>query len=495
MMSLWRLITGVCRVPCSGGSSGFIKTLSTSSFAHKSIVLGAKESIAAIVGSQNVSSAEAVREQHNHDESYHIPVSSPDLVVWPRTTEEVSHVVQICRDHQAPIIPFGTGTGLEGGVLAPPGSVCIDLTKMDEILDLHTEDFDVTVQPGVTRLALNHHLKDHGMWFPIDPGADASLGGMAATGASGTNAVQYGTMKENVLNLEVVLPDGSILHTAGKGSRPRKSSAGYNLTSLFVGSEGTLGIITKATLKIYGMPEMMMSAVCCFDTVSAAVDSVTQVLQCGVPIARIEFLDENSVDATNKFSDLNNKLAPTLFLEFHGSEASIKSQIETVGDIVAMNGGSNFEWATKMEDRNKLWKARHDIWYASLAVRPGCKGLSTDVCVPISHMPRVILETIDDLKRMGFIYAIVGHVGDGNFHCVLLLDKDNDDDFKKAKEFTSILGRRAISAGGTCTGEHGIGLGKKDLLTEEIGDVGIHVMKQIKHTIDPLNIMNPGKVL
>nr|XP_054749420.1 probable D-lactate dehydrogenase, mitochondrial isoform X2 [Lytechinus pictus] len=425
----------------------------------------------------------------------HITFSSPDLVVWPRTTEEVSHVVQICRDHQAPIIPFGTGTGLEGGVLAPPGSVCIDLTKMDEILDLHTEDFDVTVQPGVTRLALNHHLKDHGMWFPIDPGADASLGGMAATGASGTNAVQYGTMKENVLNLEVVLPDGSILHTAGEGSRPRKSSAGYNLTSLFVGSEGTLGIITKATLKIYGMPEMMMSAVCSFDTVSAAVDSVTQVLQCGVPIARIEFLDENSVDATNKFSDLNNKLAPTLFLEFHGSEASIKSQIETVGDIVAMNGGSNFEWATKMEDRNKLWKARHDIWYASLAVRPGCKGLSTDVCVPISHMPRVILETIDDLKRMGFIYTIVGHVGDGNFHCLLLLDKDNDDDFKKAKEFTSILGRRAISAGGTCTGEHGIGLGKKDLLTEEIGDVGIHVMKQIKHTIDPLNIMNPGKVL
>eukprot|EP00057_Strongylocentrotus_purpuratus_P034765 XP_796456.3 PREDICTED: probable D-lactate dehydrogenase, mitochondrial [Strongylocentrotus purpuratus] len=494
MMSLVivsRLITSVCRVPCHGGLCNFARALSASSVTNKSTVVGAQESIAAIVGSQNVSASEAVREQHSHDESYHIPVSSPDLVVWPRSTEEVSQVVQICRDHHTPIVPFGTGTGLEGGVLGQSGSVCINLTKMDEVLDLHTEDFDVTVQPGVTRLALNHHLKDHGMWFPIDPGADASLGGMAATGASGTNAVQYGTMKENVINLEVVLPDGSILHTAGEGSRPRKNSAGYNLTSLFVGSEGTLGIITKATLRIYGILE---NAVCSFETVNAAVESVTQVLQCGIPIARIEFLDEKAVDATNKYSNLNNKVAPTLFLEFHGSEASIKSQIETVGDIVAMNGGSNFEWANKMEDRNKLWKARHDIWYASLAVRPGCKGLSTDVCVPISEMPRVILETIDDLQRMGFMYTIVGHVGDGNFHCLLMMDREGDE-IKKAKEFTHILGRRAISAGGTCTGEHGIGLGKKQLLIEEIGDVGINIMRQIKHTLDPLNIMNPGKVL
>ncbi|XP_071482374.1 probable D-lactate dehydrogenase, mitochondrial [Diadema antillarum] len=479
---------------CQHGRFHPTKNIWTSSSVHRPLAAGVQEGIAAVVGHQNVSAAEAVREQHSHDESYHSPVS-PDLVVWPQSTEQVSKVVQICSKHRAPVIPFGTGTGLEGGVTGVQGAVCVDLSKMDEITDLHAEDFDVTVQPGVTRLSLNHYLKDYGLWFPVDPGADASLCGMASTSASGTNAVRYGTMRENVINLEVVMPDGSIMHTAGQGKRPRKTSAGYNLTNLIVGSEGTLGIITKATLRVYGLPEVMMSAVCSFDTVEAAVDSVLQVLQCGVPIARIEFLDENSVIATNKYSDLNNRVAPTLFLEFHGSDASVKAQVEAVEEIMSYNGSSEFAWAEKMEDRNKLWKARHDIWYASLALRPGCKGLSTDVCVPISAMPQVIHDTVADLKRFGFCYAIVGHVGDGNFHSILLLDPNNQTEIQKAKEFTVILGRRAISVGGTCTGEHGIGLGKKQLLVEEIGEVGIDVMKNIKRTLDPLNIMNPGKVL
>ncbi|XP_072013138.1 probable D-lactate dehydrogenase, mitochondrial isoform X3 [Amphiura filiformis] len=447
-----------------------------------------------IVGSQNVSTAMAVREQHGRDESWHKCVA-PDAVVWPENTEQVSEIAKICHKNRYPMIPFGTGTGLEGGVTAGQGMVCIQLSKLDQITDFHPEDFDVCVQPGVTRNALNDYLRDQGLCFPIDPGADASLCGMAATSASGTNAVRYGTMRENVMNLEVVLADGTIIDTAGKGRRTKKTSAGYNLTNLIVGSEGTLGIITKATLRLHGIPETTMAAVCSFDTVHSAVDTVTQVMQCGVPMARIEFLDDVMMDACNKFSGLNHPVAPTLFLEFHGSSASIKPQVELVGELASMNNGSDFQWAEQMEDKNKLWKARHNAWYAGLALRPGSKGLSTDVCVPISELPSVIVETKEDLKQCSFIGTIVGHVGDGNFHVLVAFNPEDPEEMKQVKEFTERVTSRALAVQGTCTGEHGIGLGKRHFLIEEVGDATVDVMRLVKKALDPHNLMNPGKVL
>lgn len=468
-----------------------IKSANTAASAVGDGVLSAFRSIC---GEDGVSLGDAVREQHGKDESVH-RCRPPDVVVFPRCVEEVSALAKLCHKHRLPIIPFGTGTGLEGGVGAVKGGVCFSLRNMDQVLDLHPEDFDVTVEPGVTRKALNAYLRDTGLWFPVDPGADASLCGMAATSASGTNAVRYGTMRENVINLEVVLADGSIVHTAGKGRRPRKTSAGYNLTNLFVGSEGTLGIITKTMLRLYGIPEAMVSAVCSFPSVQAAVDSTVQTLQAGVPIARIEFLDDVMIDACNRFSSLSYPVTPTLFLEFHGSERSLEEQVATAEDITQSNGGSDFLWARETETRNRLWKARHDAWYAAQALRPGCKAYSTDVCVPLSRLPQIIVETKEDLIENRLTGPIAGHVGDGNFHCLMVVDPNDLEEMHRVHLFTERLARRALAVDGTCTGEHGVGLGKRALLCEEMGPVGIQVMQSLKDTLDPNNLMNPGKIL
>ncbi|KAE8295823.1 putative D-lactate dehydrogenase, mitochondrial [Larimichthys crocea] len=461
---------------------------------RSAVVDSALSAFRSICGEDGVSLAAAVREQHGKDESVH-RCRPPDVVVFPRCVEEVSAVAKVCHKHDFPIIPFGTGTGLEGGVGAVKGGVCFSLRNMDQVLDLHQEDFDVTVEPGVTRKALNAYLRDTGLWFPVDPGADASLCGMAATSASGTNAVRYGTMRENVLNLEVVLADGTIVHTAGKGRRPRKTSAGYNLTNLFVGSEGTLGIITKTTLRLYGIPESMVSAICSFPSVQAAVDSTVQILQSGVPIARIEFLDDVMIDACNRFSSLSYPVTPTLFLEFHGSERSLEEQVNTAEDITQSNGGSDFQWARDPETRNKLWKARHDAWYAAQALRPGCKAYSTDVCVPLSQLPQIIVETKEDLMENRLTGPIAGHVGDGNFHCLMVVDPDDPEELHRVHLFTERLARRALAMDGTCTGEHGVGLGKRALLCEELGHTSIQVMQGLKDALDPKNLMNPEKVL
>ncbi|XP_067853858.1 probable D-lactate dehydrogenase, mitochondrial [Heptranchias perlo] len=452
------------------------------------------DALQAATGSENVSTATAVREQHGKDESYH-ECKPPDAVVWPQNVEQVSRLAQICFENNIPVIPFGTSTGLEGGVLAMRGGVCFDLTKMDKIVGLNTVDFDVTVEPGVTRKGLDNHLRGSGLWFPVDPGADASLCGMAATSASGTNAVLYRTMRENVINLEVVLADGRIMYTSGEKRRFRKTSAGYNLTNLFIGSEGTLGIITKATLRLYGIPEAMVSAVCSFPTVQAAVDCTVQILQCGIPIARIEFLDDVMMDACNKYSNLNYTVLSTLFLEFHGTEKSVEEQIEATEELVKVNNGSDFAWAKDQESRNKLWQARHSAWYAAQALRPGCEAYSTDVCVPLSRLPEIIVTTKEDLVNSKLTGPIVGHVGDGNFHCLMTMNPEDKDEGRRVKEFTDRLARRALAMHGTCTGEHGVGLGKRQLLTEEIGAVGMQVMREIKAALDPKNIMNPGKVV
>ncbi|XP_056381299.1 probable D-lactate dehydrogenase, mitochondrial [Hyla sarda] len=451
------------------------------------------DDLRAVAGESNVSTAMVVREQHGKDESMH-SCMPPDVVIWPQNVEQVSKVAELCYTNNIPMIPFGTGTGLEGGVCALKGGACLNLTRMDSILNLCRDDFYVTVEPGVTRKALNAYLRDSGLWFPVDPGADASLCGMAATSASGTNAVRYGTMRDNVINMEVVLPDGRILNTAGKERSFRKTSAGYNLTSLFVGSEGTLGIITKATLRLYGVPEATVAALCTFPSVQAAVDSTVQILQCGIPIARIEFLDDVMMAACNKLNGLSYPVLPTLFLEFHGTETGVKEQVEQTEEITQLNGGSDFSWASDQEQRNKLWTARHNAWYAALALRPGCMGYATDVCVPISKLPQIIVDTKEDLMASCLTGPIAGHVGDGNFHCIMVLDLNDKEEVRKVKEFTDRLARRALAQNGTCTGEHGIGIGKRGLLQEEIGEVGIEAMKQIKATFDPKNLMNPGKL-
>ncbi|XP_049580076.1 probable D-lactate dehydrogenase, mitochondrial [Syngnathus scovelli] len=470
------------------------RSFATINIARSAALDSALSTFRSICGEDGVSLGTAVREQHGKDESVH-RCRPPDVVVFPHSVEEVSALAKVCHEKRLPMIPFGTGTGLEGGVGAVKGGVCFSLRNMDHILDLHQEDFDVTVEPGVTRKALNAYLRDTGLWFPVDPGADASLCGMAASSASGTNAVRYGTMRENVINLEVVLANGTIIHTAGKGRRPRKTSAGYNLTNLFVGSEGTLGIITKATLRLYGIPEAMVSAVCSFPSVQAAVDSTVQILQAGVAIARIEFLDDVMINACNKFSSLSYPVTPTLFLEFHGSEQSLAEQVNTTEEITQTNHGSDFQWARDAETRNRLWKARHDAWYAAQALRPGCKAYSTDVCVPISQLPHIIVETKADLIQNKLTGPIAGHVGDGNFHCLMLVDPNDPEELHRVHLFSERLGRRALAMNGTCTGEHGVGLGKRALLHEEMGSLTMQVMQSIKDGLDPNNLMNPGKVL
>jgi D-lactate dehydrogenase (cytochrome) len=443
----------------------------------------------AIVG-ERLSTATAVRELHGRDESYHHP-SPPDVVVFPASTDEVQAIVRICARHHAPIIPFGMGTSLEGQVAALTGGVCIDMSQMNAVLAVNAEDMDCTVQAGVTRKQLNAHLRDTGLFFAVDPGADASIGGMAATRASGTNAVRYGTMRETVLALTVVLADGRVIRTS---RRARKSASGYDLTRLFVGSEGTLGIITEVTLRLFGTPEAISAAVCAFPDLESAVNAVIATIQVGVPVARIELLDEVQVDAVNRFSKLDYAVQPTLFFEFHGTERGVAEQAETVGGIAREFGGSDFRWATLAEDRAKLWQARHDAYYAAIALRPGAKGFATDVCVPISRLAECIVETKRDIEETGILAPIVGHVGDGNFHLVMVIDPNDRDELERAKALNERLVLRGLAMDGTCTGEHGIGTGKLDFLTAEHGDA-VSVMRAIKAALDPMNLMNPGKVL
>jgi D-lactate dehydrogenase (cytochrome) len=437
-----------------------------------------------------LSTSASVCEQHGKDESYHAP-HAPDAVAFVRSTEEVAAIVSRCAEYQTPVIAFGTGTSLEGHVAALKGGVCIDLSQMNRVLRVGTDDLDATVEAGVTRKQLNEYLRDTGLFFPIDPGADASLGGMAATRASGTNAVRYGTMRENVLSLTVVLADGRVIRTS---RRARKSAAGYDLTRLFVGSEGTLGVITEVTVRLYGIPEAISAAVCAFPSIAAAVDTVILTIQNGVPVARIELLDEAQIDAINKYSKLDHRVAPTLFFEFHGTPAGVDEQVETVKAIAAEHGGDDFRWATTPEARSKLWQARHDAYYAALALRPGSKGWPTDVCVPISRLADCIAETKRDLAQSTIPSALAGHVGDGNFHLIFMIDPQRPEEIAEASRLNDRMVNRALEMEGTCTGEHGIGYGKMDFLAAEHGEA-ISVMRSIKQALDPHDIMNPGKIV
>jgi D-lactate dehydrogenase (cytochrome) len=443
----------------------------------------------AIAGERVVTNA-AVRERHGRDESYH-PGHAPDAVVFPRSTDEVVALVRACAARKAPVIPFGVGTSLEGHVAALRGGVCVDLSQMNRVLAVHAEDMDATCEAGVTRKQLNEHLRDRGLFFSVDPGADATLGGMAATRASGTNAVRYGTMRDNVLSLSVVLADGRVIRTS---RRARKSAAGYDLTRLFVGSEGTLGVITEVTVRLNGIPEAVSAAVTAFPDLASAVDTVIAALQSGVPVARIELLDDVQMKALNRFAKLSYREAPTLFFEFHGSAQGVVEQVETVEALARDYGGSDFQWALRPEERAKLWQARHDAYYAAIALRPGARGMPTDVCVPISRLAECILETRADIDRSGLTAPIVGHVGDGNFHVVFVVDPENADEMRRAAQVNERMVLRAIAMDGTCTGEHGVGYGKVGFLPAEHGEA-LGVMRAIKRALDPDGIMNPGKIL
>ena len=431
----------------------------------------------------------SLREQHAHTTTY-IPAQLPDGVLFAKSSDDVQAAVEVCAHHKVPIIAFGTGTSLEGGVNAPGGGISIDVSQMDKVLAVNAEDLDCVIQPGVTREDLNTYLRDTGLFFPIDPGANASLGGMTATRASGTNAVRYGTMKDCVLGLEVVLANGRKITTS---QRARKSSAGYDLTRLMVGSEGTLGIITEITLRLHGIPQAVTSGVCPFPTLDAAVHAVISTIQMGLPVARIELVNALQMKAMNAYSKLDFDETPCLFLEFHGTDAGVAEQSELFGEIAAELGGGPFQWSAREEERKKLWQARHDAYWANLALRPGCKGIATDVCVPISRLADCIAETEKDIEEHEFIAPIVGHAGDGNFHVLLLIDDEDPAEITAAEEFVARLNERALQMGGTCTGEHGIGQGKIKFLEMELGGA-VDVMRAIKQTLDPDNIMNPGKI-
>ncbi len=429
-------------------------------------------------------------EQHGHGESWHA-AGDPDVVVFPLTTADVSDVVRLAARYGAPIVPFGAGTSLEGHVNAVAGGVSIDVSRMNRVLRVSVEDLDATVEAGVTHRQLNRSLSNSGVYFWVDPGADATIGGMAATGASGTTTVRYGTMRETVLGLTVVLADGRVIRTGG---RARKSSAGYDLTRLFIGSEGTLGVITEVTLRVHGLPEAVSAAVCAFDSMQGAVQTVITTIQLGIPVARIELLDEIQIDAVNRYSHLSHALKPTLFFEFHGtSNAGVTEHATTVQEIAREHGGSDFRWSTTTEDRAQLWQARHNTLFAARAMRPGGKAWVTDVCVPISKLAECILETKRDLEASHAFAPLVGHVGDGNFHLNFVLDPDSPSELEEVKALNARLVRRALAMGGTCTGEHGIGLGKIDYLSEEHGE-SVDVMRAIKQALDPENRMNPGKI-
>ena len=440
---------------------------------------------------ERLSLSESVREQHGRDESFHAS-APPEAVAFVENNDEVAQIARICFQYKKPIIPFGTGTSLEGHVAALHGGVCLDVSGMNQVLEVNENDLDCRVQAGVTRKQLNQHLRNSGLFFPIDPGADASLGGMTATRASGTNAVRYGTMRENVMGLTVVTADGRIIRT---GTRARKSSAGYDLTRLFVGSEGTLGIITEIQLRLYGVPEAISAAVCSFETMEGAVNTTISTIQMGIPVARIELMDEVQVDAINRYADFDYALKPTLFFEFHGTEAWVKEQAEMVKEISNDEGGSDFQWETREQERQKLWEARHNAYYAALALRPGSKGWPTDVCVPISRLADCIMETRQDIDECGLFVPLVGHVGDGNFHLLFLIDPENEEEeLKRYQPLNDRLVERALRMGGTCTGEHGIGSGKLKYMEAEHGD-SLELMRQIKQAFDPHNLMNPGKVI
>jgi len=445
--------------------------------------------IRAVLGDR-LTIAMAVREQHGKGEAYHKP-APPDAVAFVESTEEVVAVVKACAKHRIPVIPFGAGTALEGHTAALHGGICVDVTRMNKVLAVNTSDLDVRVQPGVTRKQLNEYLRDTGLFFPIDPGADASIGGMTATRASGTNAVRYGTMRENVLSLEVVTADGRVVRTS---RRARKSSAGYDLTRLFVGSEGTLGVITEITVKVYGIPEATSSAMCAFPDVKSAVDTCIATIQAGIPVARIELADKLQMEAIAAYSKLNIPAAPTLWLEFHGSETGVKEQAEFVQAIAAEHGGEDFRWTTDPAERKKIWQARHDAAFSCKALRQGCSIWATDVCVPISRLADCIVETQADLDASFIPAPIVGHVGDGNFHLCFVLNMDDPKEVAEANRLNDRLVARALSMDGTCTGEHGVGYGKIDFLTAEHGEA-VSLMRMIKKSLDPDNIMNPGKIV
>lgn len=437
------------------------------------------------------SQANAVRDHHGKDESPY-PSMLPDGVVFAQSTEDVVAVVTLCNQHGVPLIAYGAGSSLEGHILAIEGGISIDMTQMNQIVALHAEDQTVTVQAGLTRKQLNEQIRDSGLFFPIDPGADASLGGMSATRASGTNAVRYGTMRENVVSLTVVTAQGKVVRTA---RRARKSSAGYDLTRLFVGSEGTLGIITEVTVKLYPQPEAVSAAVCNFPTVHDAVQCVIQTIQLGVPLARVELMDANAVMAGNRYAKLTLRETPLLLFEFHGSEASVKEQAQTVQELAKDCGGMDFEWAERPEDRNRLWTARHNAYFAGLQLRPGCRASTTDVCVPISRLAECIDEATKLLEKASFPSTIVGHVGDGNFHVLMLLDPDSQEEWEESERLNHHLVTQAIDADGTCTGEHGIGLHKKQFMLHEHGEDVLDLMRSLKQAFDPNNILNPGKIL
>ena len=439
---------------------------------------------------ERVSTSEAVRAHHGRDESPFDP-QLPDAVVFAQSTDEVRAIVELCARYEVPIIPYGNGSSLEGQLLAVEGGISIDLSGMNRIVSIAAEDMTATVEAGVSRKTLNEALRDTGLFFPIDPGADASLGGMSATRASGTNAVRYGTMRENVLGLTVVLPDGRVVKT---GTRARKSSAGYDLTRLFVGSEGTLGVITEVTVRLYPQPEAVSAAVCAFPSMGEAVRTVIETIQLGVPIARVEFVDTLAIRAINRHSNLTLPESPTLFFEFHGSEAGVKEQAERVESLAGEHGGSGFAWATRPEERNRLWNARHTAFFAMLQLKPGCRAVTTDVCVPISRLADCVAETEQDLLGSPLPCPIVGHVGDGNFHVAMLIDPAKPEELEEAERLNRRIVQRALAMGGTCTGEHGIGLHKMDFLLDEHGPAAVDAMRAIKHAFDPRNLMNPGKI-
>jgi D-lactate dehydrogenase (cytochrome) len=437
-----------------------------------------------------VSRAQAVREQHGRDESP-FEVTPPDAVVFCQSTADVADAVKLASQHAVPVIPFGVGSSLEGHLLAVQGGISLDLARMNEVLRINAEDLTVTVQPGVTRKQLNEAVKHLGLFFPIDPGADASLGGMAATRASGTNAVRYGTMRENVLALEVVTAAGDVIRT---GTRARKSSAGYDLTRLMVGSEGTLGVITEVTLKLYPLPEAISAAICHFPTVDAAVTTTIQLIQLGVPIARVELLDANAVRAVNKHEKLALRETAMLLMEFHGSANGVKEQAEIVQSIAHEHGGEDFEWATTPEERTRLWTARHRAYFAGMASNPGCRTVTTDACVPISRLAEAIGESVREADESGLSYYIVGHVGDGNYHVAYLIDPKDPAQWDTAERLNLQLVQRALRLEGTCTGEHGVGLHKQGFLVEEAGESSVEMMRTLKRALDPKNILNPGKI-
>ncbi len=439
----------------------------------------------------NCSTAQVIREQHGRDESAFTTVPPPAAVVFAESTQDVADAIKLAAQYQVPVIPFGVGSSLEGHLLAVQGGISVDVGRMNKVLSINAEDLTVTVQPGVTRKQLNDEIKSTGLFFPIDPGADASIGGMSATRASGTNAVRYGTMRENVLALEVVTASGEVIRT---GTRAKKSSAGYDLTRLFVGSEGTLGVMTEITVRLYPLPEAVSAAICSFPSIEAAVHATISIIQMGVPIARVELIDTNTVRMVNAYAKLGLAESPMLLMEFHGSPNGVKEQAETVQEIATDLGGQSFEWATTPEERTRLWTARHNAYFAALQSKPGCRAISTDTCVPISRLADCLLDSVAEADASGLPYFLVGHVGDGNFHFGYLIDPNIPAERETAEDLNHKLVTRALNLGGTCTGEHGIGLHKMDFLVTETGAGAVDMMRTIKRALDPHNIMNPGKI-